>query len=1345
MPLDVNQPEPFRITENSSNVAQRWKLWKKIFQVYITATGVTNAAQQRALLSHVGGLEVLEVLETLPGPVGTLEEALISLDNYFSPKENKRFERFKFRQLSQESSENVDSFVTKLKKLASTCEFADISDAIIDQVIEKCSSSKLRRKLLETDDLTLDKLLSIARAMELSESQANVIEKKCVPLGSNSREISAVSQNPKTKFHHKNGPRPKVQNNPKEQYRSREQVSLNSNQTQYHQYNNNNKNRGSQVPNGVRQKPQGGTTHQYRPDGPCQRCGRTGHRETDYYKCPATGKVCNKCNKYGHFPNMCRFDSKPQRTINYMPETSSPQENSSDDFVFQVNSLDKPKGNRIYVDVSLNGTEVSMQVDSGADITVIPEDLLSNIPNLKIHPSNSGDSLRDYNNHDVKVRGFTNVDVLYKGTTHDKLPLTVVERGKKPLLGSDWIDILMPEIIEYFKVNRVSNKSHTLELLLHKYKGVFDEKLGKVKNVTASLVLKPDAVPRFFAARQPPYALRPLIEQEIRRLEVSDIWEKVTYSNWATPLVPVVKEDNSMRICGDYKITVNPQLQVAQHPLPRPSDMFAAMGGCTVFAKIDLKQAFQQLEMDENSQHICTLNTPLGLYKPKRLPYGIASSPALWQQTMDKIFNNMEHVFVFVDDILCAGKDEEDLLNRLEAVLKRIEEHGLTLKKDKCSFMVKSVEYLGFKIDGDGIHKTDDKLNAVKNLKVPCKVEELQAFLGFVTFYGKFIPNLATTASPLFDLLKKNAEWIWSDECQHAFESIKLELLSPRFLTHFQPDLPVKLICDASSVGVGAVLAHVMPDGVERPIAFASRALNKAEKNYSQIEKEGLALIFGVKKFHIYLYGRKKFTLVTDHKPLLTILGPKNGFPPIVAARLQRWAVILAAYSYDLQYHASNKIGNADALSRLPVGEAPSSYEANVIMINHLSLPITSKEIAEKTKKDPQLSIVLQGLISGHNTIPRQEEFKSFSASWPEFFTESGCIMRGARVVIPKILRNQVLEEIHADHLGIVKSKAIARSFVWWPNIDRDIETFVKNCSGCNAFQNNPQPVRLHPWEYPQKAWQRLHLDFAGPFLGNHYLIVVDAYSKWPEVIPMTSITSIATIKVLMILFATHGLPERIFTDNGSTFCSEEFSNFLQSNGISHTTSSPYHPSSNGEAERFVQTFKHNMKCRGATQSNVVSNISKFLLQYRATEHASTGQPPSFLLMGRRVRTKLDLMVPNFQAEQCNRGFKQMEKIGQVRQFKENETVLVRMYNDQVKWVPGVIKQKIGHLHYEVEIQGVIHKRHVDQLRSHGTGENSDSQNDSEPQQPAVEIAEQSDRSKSGRCNRGIPPERLNL
>ena len=264
---------------------------------------------------------------------------------------------------------------------------------------------------------------------------------------------------------------------------------------------------------------------------------------------------------------------------------------------------------------------------------------------------------------------------------------------------------------------------------------------------------------------------------------------------------------------------------------------------------------------------------------------------------MDKLFTGMPEIFCFVDDILIAGKDEAEHLVRLKAELKVIQENGLIIRKDKCRFAVNSVEYLGFRIDGNGIHMTQDKIAAIKNAKVPEKVDELKTFMGLVTFCNRFIQNLATIAQPLYALLKKDVKWDWTDKCQRSVADIKEEILSPRFLTHYSPSKPVKLIYDASSHGIAAVIAHVMPNGTERPIAFASRSLNQAERNYSQIEKEGLAIVYGIKKFHLYLYAKPRFTIFTDHKPLLAILVPKAGLPALVVARLQRWAVILSAYS----------------------------------------------------------------------------------------------------------------------------------------------------------------------------------------------------------------------------------------------------------------------------------------------------------------------------------------------------------------------------------------------------------------------------------------------------------------
>lgn len=209
-----------------------------------------------------------------------------------------------------------------------------------------------------------------------------------------------------------------------------------------------------------------------------------------------------------------------------------------------------------------------------------------------------------------------------------------------------------------------------------------------------------------------------------------------------------------------------------------------------------------------------------------------------------------------------------------------LQEAGLKVSLNKCSFFQKEVSYLGYKINQCGLHTTDDKVSAIKNAPIPENLVQLQSFLGLVNYYGKFVPNLSTVLYPMYRLLKSGVEWVWSEECKMAFRKINELLTSAPILVHFNPDFPVVLSCDASDYGIGAVLTHLMPDKSEKPIAFASRTLSEAEKKYSQIEKEGLGIIFGLCKFNQYIYGRE-FTLQTDHKPHNCDFSPRKGNTPV--------------------------------------------------------------------------------------------------------------------------------------------------------------------------------------------------------------------------------------------------------------------------------------------------------------------------------------------------------------------------------------------------------------------------------------------------------------------------------
>ena len=423
-----------------------------------------------------------------------------------------------------------------------------------------------------------------------------------------------------------------------------------------------------------------------------------------------------------------------------------------------------------------------------------------------------------------------------------------------------------------------------------------------------------------------------------------------------------------------------------------------------------------------------------------------------------------------------------------------------------------------------------------------------------INYYGKFIPNLAAKLHPLHALLKKGVKWNWSKECTDVFTETKKHLSEAPILVHYDPKLPVRLAGDASNYGIGAVLSHVDPEGQEHPIAFTSRTLTNSEKNYSQIEKEALSLIHGIRKFRNYIYGRH-FTLVTDHKPLTALFSPKTEVPALAAGRLQRWALLLSSYDYTVEFRSTKAHANVDGLSRLPLlmqEDGESLSDVSVFNVSQISTVYVSVvDLCKATRSDPVLSKVYCYLQRGS---PRQcpELLKPFWSHRNELSIEEGCILWGVKVLVPKKLQPAVLQMLHEGHVGMVKVKQIARSYVWWPHIDKDIEELVKGCKSCQQDQKPPVPAPLHPWLWPSKPWIRVHLDFAGPFMGKTFLIAVDAFSKWPEIIEMSTTTAANTIRVLRELFAVHGIPEQLVSDNGPQFVSTEFLEFCKSNGVKH-------------------------------------------------------------------------------------------------------------------------------------------------------------------------------------------------
>ena len=965
-----------------------------------------------------------------------------------------------------------------------------------------------------------------------------------------------------------------------------------------------------------------------------------------------------------------------------------------------LNSIPGP--DPVFMTLDINGTPVELEVDTGSRDTIIPKSVWCRIgcPVLQ----STGDIIA-YGKSKVPALGRCDVEVTFRNQSATLSLIVSDLKSETSLLGRTWIDTFSCVHYDTTPLHHLTTSG--LESLLREYSDLFAESTDSIKGVKATLHVKPNATFKQFRARPVPFALHAKLDAELNRLESAGIIEKVDIApKGTTPVVPVVKPNGTVRLCGDFKVSVNKIIDPQQYPMPRTDELLQAMAHGTCFSKIDLSDAYLQVEIDEASKPFLVITTHKGLYRYNRLPFGVSAAPAIFQSVMDQIIQGLPATRAYLDDVSVTGVNATSHLANLRALFDRFRKYGVHLKRSKCEFMTDLMVYLGHQVSSNGTQPVESKCEAIARMPAPTNLKELESFLGMVQFYGSYIQNLSTITGPLNELRKKGVFWKWTPKCENAFNSLKSALQSRQVLAYFDETLRVGLATDASEYGIGAVLFHMYPDGTERPIQYASKTLTPAERNYAQIEKEALSIIFGVRKFQKFLYGRH-FLLRTDHKPLIKIFGPHSETSSTALGRLQRWALYLGSFEYDIEHKPGTENATADGLSRLPLPDSTPTLDASVLKLHDevlRSIPVQSVEISRTTAHDTTLSQVLRYIQDGWPDISDpsvREIIKPYFDRQHELTVQHGCILWGLRVVIPAGLRGRILSTLHETHTGMVKTKAIARTRVWWPSIDRDIEEQCRSCSSCMAISKDPTKAPLHSWEYPDTPWSRIHIDFAGPFLGHMWLIYVDAYSKYSGVIRMKNTIAAETTDKLINLFAQFGLPKQIVSDNGVQFTSGEFDEFCKRYGIHHIRSAPYHPATNGEAERFVQTFKHGMKAMAEDSRSLTQRLQFFLLSYRTSPHSTTGRPPAELLFGRNIRTPLDLVLPDprrqpLQAQAAQK--KAHDFTSKSRQFNEGDLVFARWYVGPAKWRAGTIIRQTGPLSYNVQVGTELVHKHVDQL-----------------------------------------------
>ena len=627
--------------------------------------------------------------------------------------------------------------------------------------------------------------------------------------------------------------------------------------------------------------------------------------------CPFKDQPCAKCGLVGHRASQCRTKQNKQR-----------QKFKSKVNVVLSKEEVRQGGERKFVNTKINGHIVKLLLDTGSDISIIDEVTWKRIGCPKLEKTSK--IAKGVSGKRLKFKGEFNCSVSL-GSKIFSSKVSVVPGINSCLFGIDWIvlfDLWELPINSFCNRVSVSEKKNSkqnedfLTVLKSEFPRVFSVGLGVCTKTEVNFVLKQNVKPVFKPKRNVPFSSKEDIEIELQRLQENGVVEKNDYSEWASRTVYVKKKNKKIWVCADFSTGLNDCLMDHSYPLPSPEDIFTKLNGGKIFSKIGLSEAYLQVKVSEEcSKYLCII-THLGLFRLKRLPFGLKVAPALFQQIMDTMLADLGFAIAYLDDILVKSKNVQEHKEHIRTVFQRIEEFGFKLSAEKCEFFLKQIKYLGQIIDSQGRRPDPQRTEAIEKMPAPNNVAQLQSFLGLAQYYAIYIPKMHKLRAPLNELLKKRQKWIWSKECQSAFEEIKKCLLSDLALAHFDPQKELIVASDASDYGLGAVLLHRLEDGSTKPIAHASRSLLPAERNYSQIEKESLAIIYAIKKFHRFIHGRI-FTLQTDHKPLLTIFGSKKGIPTHTANRLQRWSIILLNYNFKMEYISSKNIGHADGLSRL--------------------------------------------------------------------------------------------------------------------------------------------------------------------------------------------------------------------------------------------------------------------------------------------------------------------------------------------------------------------------------------------------------------------------------------------
>ena len=916
--------------------------------------------------------------------------------------------------------------------------------------------------------------------------------------------------------------------------------------------------------------------------------------------CPAFNKSCNACCKSGHFARVCR--SKPKVRYVSRDESTDPTEL----FVGMVKADHDTRDERWSQNLRVEGKTISFKLDTGSDGNIISElEYRTITPKPKLEKSET--VMTSYSGGPIPSLGVCCVSVQYK-KRHIYAYMEVVRDERRPALlgGTDCARLGLVKRVH--AVTTKDMKSNILKSHLQLFHGS-----GSLPGVH-TIVLKDDAAPVIHAPRRVAVAKRPQLKRELDRQVSQGFLAKVIKpTDWVNSLVIVEKANGQMRLCIDPK-DLNKVVKREHFQIPTKEEILGKLRDAKWFSKLDATAGFHQIKLDRPSSMLTTFNTPFGRYRYLRLPMGICSAPEVFHKTVHQFLEEFDGVTVYMDDIIVWGSTVEEHDERLMKALERLSEVGLVLNAEKCVFRQSEIEYLGEVVTQDGVKPDPNKIQAITEVPTPRDILELQRVLGMVTYLGRFIPNLSVRTAALRSLLVKGNDWQWHAEHEAAWNGIKETLSKHPVLQYYDESKALKVSTDASKDGIGAVLLQET-EGQWMPVAYASRSMTAAERNYAQIEKEQLGVVFACERFHVYIYVRRVI-VETDHCPLIAISRKHLCDAP---PRLQRLLLRIQKYDLKLEYTPGKLLVVADTLSRAfsskqVVSSTESEVHVHVCSIKS-GLPVSERkwaELAAATENDGVLHSVISCITDGENNCPRP-----YVTFVDELSVVDGVLLKGQRVVVPGSMKTQMLTLIHEGHLGIEKCKRRARDILYWPNMNKDVYETVSRCDVCQEYRyaQPKQPLTMH--ERPDRPWAKVGFDLF--FLKQTpYLLTVDYYSHYPEIALLSNESGRQVIVQLKSLFARHGIPSTLMSDGGPQFSSAEFRQFTNEWGIEHKMSSPYYPQSNGLVENCVKVVKRILGKAGDRGEDPYLAM----LAYRSSP-LDCGKSPSELLFARKIRSRL--------------------------------------------------------------------------------------------------------------------------